>query len=349
MNDLFGDLTTEENFYPSISKEDSYGRTVYLIEHLGIKLPAWVKSKFPFGNDLDKPKSLWSPLLQTSYKTGKSFGEGDLNEFRQCIDKVLIAELKEYNERAKFWEWLGSLSEGIFNENLEIPMKDIVATEGIERFTTGFYPFDKCMPEGLYQAIVTVAANPGSGKTTMLLAAMKELAQQFEVWYFQTEIPAQMIQATLYKLQPSKWDNEGRLFCGNYSTKSILDKLKKNPNPNRIIIYDSPEIKHTALDDLIYWEQVYQDLVAIKMQSKAVFVTSQIKQNIQWSDLNIYSLSGSASKARFSDIILYVNRYHDNAQFETKKNRFGSLGNSMVKFDYRDIKIVEDEMTELFG
>ena len=349
MNDLFGDLTTEENFYPSISKEDSYGRTVYLLEHLGIKLPAWVKSKFPFGNDLDKPKSLWSPLLQTSYKTGKSFGEGDLNEFRQCIDKVLIAELKEYNERAKFWEWLGSLSEGIFDENLEIVIQDIEDVEGIERFKTGFKPFDDCVRKGFYQAIVTVAANPGSGKTTMLLAAMKELAQQFEVWYFQTEIPAQMIQATLYKLEPSKWPNECRLFCGNYSTKSILDKIKKNPNPNRVIIYDSPEIASTTLDPLIYWKQVYQDLVSIKMHSKIVFVTSQIKQGIPFPDLNMYSLSDAASKGRYSDIIIYIDKYNDNALFATKKDRFGSWGTSMVKFDYDKIKIVEDEMTELFG
>ncbi len=353
MTNLFEGLFPEEDFYPTATKEDSFGRSLYLLDVLAIKLPSWLKSKFPMGAEIDKPKSLWNPLLQSAWKVGKGYGEGSIEELQQCLDRVLIAELKEYNERNKFYNWLDSLAGGIFEENIEMSMKDIVATEGIERFRSGFYPFDRCTPEGLYQAIITVAANPGMGKTSMLLAAMKELSTQFEVWYFQTEIPPQMIQASLYKLSPADWVNEGKLFCGNYSTKGILDKIKKSPNPNRIIIYDSPEIKHTALDDLVYWEQVYQDLVAIKMLSKAVFVTSQIKQNISWQDLGIYSLSGSASKARFSDIILYVSRDNYNAYFKTGKNRFGSLGNSMVSFDYANLSIVEDASTEalneLFG
>ncbi len=32
MDDLFGDLTSEVDFYPVVSKEDSYGRTIYLID-----------------------------------------------------------------------------------------------------------------------------------------------------------------------------------------------------------------------------------------------------------------------------------------------------------------------------
>jgi len=349
MTELFSvDDTLDLDFYTVISDDNIYGRAVYLLDKFDLKLPNWLNSKFPFADELRKPKSHWSPLLQAMYKKGKVFGEGNLDELRMSLDKMINPELKDYDERKKFWNWLnGSLASGLFDSNMEIAMSAITVGQEIPKFNSGFKPFDNAIG-GFYQAIVTVAGNPGSGKTSLILAFMNEVAKSYPVWYFQTEIPSQLIQARLSQYNTSHWHKDSMLFCGNYSSKSILEKVKAKPDANRVIIYDSPEIKNSSLDDLVYWEQTYQDFVATKQLSKLVVTTSQLKQNIEWNDLGVYSLSGSASKGRFTDITLYVDRFGDMVRVKTGKNRFGALGQSVVKFDYAKLIIIQDEISELF-
>lgn len=347
LDDLGVTISDNKNVDVNFYEVDAYSRLVYLLTVLKLDLPTWLKIKLPFSNDLSKPIALWSALLKASYRKGESFGEGTVEEIKQCLDKVVSAELKTYQEKKRFWDYLNTLTTGLFTQNDECDLEDIKDGEEIEKFASGFIPFDICT-EGFYQAIVTVAGMPGAGKTSLVLSFLGALVKNYPVWYFQTEIPAPLIKTRISLVKPNNIVTGSRIFCGNYTTENILDKIEKDPNKDRIIIYDSPEIKTSGQDNVVYFEKVYQDFVAMKMKSKLVVTTSQIKQNIPWESLDEYSLSDSASKGRYSDIILYVGKLLDSTLFKTAKNRFGPTNSTMVKYDYERLVIKESYLTDLF-
>jgi len=327
--------------------DDVYSRLVFLLESMKLELPTWLKYKLPFAENLSKPRVLWSPLLSAAYRKGEIYGEGSVDEIRQCLDKVLSPELKTFDDRKKFWDYVGSLATGLFTENEEVYLEEVVGGGMIEKFNSGFAPFDQAIG-GFYQSIITVAGTPGSGKTSLILSLMGELVKNFPVWYFQTEIPAKIIYSRISQIRPKNIVPGSKIFCGNYSSESILERVKKEPDQNRIIIYDSPEVKTSGVDPIQYFEKVYQDLVSMKMESRAIIVTSQTKQGIGWEDLGVYSLSDSAAKARYTDIILYLGRILDTVLVKTGKNRFGQLGQSMTKYDYANLTLVDDKLGDMF-
>lgn len=334
------------NNQPVITDSDVFSRLVYLLESKKYELPNWLKYKLPF-NDFDKPIVLWSPVLKAAHRKGSIYGEGSLEEFKQCLDKVIQPELKTFEERSKFWSFISSMSEGLFDGNEELWLEQIDSGEKIEKFNSGFTPFDLTL-NGFYKSIVTVAGTPGSGKTSLVLSFMGNLAKKYPVWYFQTEIPKGLSKARIALIKPDQVTAGSKVFHGNYSSESILQLIEQNPDPNRIVIYDSPEIKTSAVEPIQYFEKVYQDLVSIKMKSRMVVVTSQTKQNVGWDDLGIYSLSDSAAKARYSDVIIFIGRILDTVLVKTAKNRFGQLGSAMTAYDYESLRIKEDLGSSLF-
>jgi hypothetical protein len=349
MTDLFSldDVVETErtsNFH--LADSDVFSRLVYMLKTMKVTLPSWLKYKIQFINDIEKPLVLFSPLMKSAYNKGAVYGEPNIDEFKQILHKVVVGELKGYDDHKKFFDFSNALSDGLFTENHEVWLEDIEDGKHIEKFNSGFAPFDKATG-GFYESIVTVAGEPGSGKTSVLLKFLGALSQHYECWYFQTEIPADLIKSRISLVKPSNIHPGCKVFCGNYNSEDILKRIKEQPNPNRIIIYDSPEINN-AEDEVAYFKKCYQDLVAIKMLSKMVVVTSQIKQNITWDQLGIYSLSASASKARYTDIILYVGRILDTLLVKTAKNRFGSLGAANVSFDYETLQIRQDFVDKMF-
>jgi len=348
MSDLFS-LDDLEVTTPTVSFNDSdvFSRLVYLLETMKLDLPNWLRYKIPFADQLSKPVVLWSPLLKAAYQKGSVYGEGSLDEVKQCLDKVLQAELKTFEERTKFYQYLAALADGLFDENKESWLEEIEGGQEIEKFNSGFTPFDQ-VTRGFYESIVTVGGEPGAGKTSVLLSFMGYLANKYQTWYFQTEIPEPLIKQRISLIKPKDIAKGSKIFCGNYSSSDILEKVKKDPNPDRIIIYDSPEI-NTEDDEIKYFKKVYQDLVAIKRNSKMVVVTSQIKQGLTWDQLGIYSLSGAASKARYTDILIYIGRIYDTLLIKTAKNRFGQLGNYNAKYDYETLQLQEDNLDDMFG
>jgi len=349
MNDLFSldDIELSTPTTLTLSDSDVFSRLVYMLKTMRLELPSWLKYKIQFINDIEKPLVLFSPLMRAAYNKGAVYGEPSIDEFKQVLHKVVTGELKTFEDNKKFWEYVNSLSEGLFEENEETWLEEIDGGEEIEKFNSGFDLFDKAV-NGWYQSIVTVAGTPGSAKTTLLLSLMGHLARFYPVWYYQTEIPGSLIKTRIKKIKPPTFDKGCKEFTGNYSTDSILAEIKRNPDSNRIIIYDSPEIKPSALDTLPYWEKVYQDLVSIKMNCRMVIVTSQTKQNIGWDDLGIYSLSDSAAKARYSDVILYIGRILDTVLVKTAKNRFGSLGTTSGSYDYQLMQMKSDFVDSMF-
>jgi len=344
LEELFGEV----NFYqPETKPSNALARVIYLVDQLDIKLPDWILRKLPLAENISQSKSLYSPLLTKLYQQGKSYGEGTVKELQECLDNVLHAEMKTFDERRKFTRYIESLASGLFKTNVEKRIQEVEGKD-IVKFNSGFEAFDRVIG-GFYQGAFCIAGLPGSGKTSLLLALAAAFGKTYPVWYFQTEIPAGLIESRIELLSPKTWKEDSYLHVGNYSSASILEKVKANPDPNRIIVYDSPEIKDVSIDTLDYFTATYQDLVQLKLLSKCVFVTSQVKQNISWNDLGIYSLNDSASKARYLDGIIYLSQFADTTLIKSAKNRFGPLGNGMVKFNLETMQVEQDDLSELFS
>lgn len=344
-------LSEDIDFYkPEISNDKLYPRCVYLLVSLKITLPRIFSNHIPFYEEIVKPQSLWVPMIQKEYAKGKTLGEGSIDELKLILDLIIFPELKNYEERKKFVNFLESLSSGLFHTNIEKPISKVSGKE-IEKWNSGFAPIDKALG-GFYQGVFAIAGLPGSGKTSIVLNLAANFAKNYPVWYYQTEIPSSLIESRIKLLEPEKWNKDSYFHAGNYNTTTILEKVQRSPNPNRIIIYDSPEIidMSKSSDLLYYFMKTYQDLVQIKHHSKLVIVTSQLKQNLKWEDLdNPYCLNDSASKARYLDGIIYLGSFVDNLMIKLGKNRFGSPnGSSMVKYNYETMQLEDDFVTDLF-
>lgn len=343
VDELGGNLFGDVDFY---SDSDVYGRLLYLLDTMQITLPAFIAVKIPYVGELKNSKALWSPLVAEHYKIGSKYGKGTVEEVQQLLFETVGDEFKDFDSQGRFITYLNSLVHGLFETNVEKQISEVESRE-IEKFNSGFGLIDRVVG-GFYQGIWTVAGNPGSGKTSVLLSLCSHLAKQYSIWYFQTEIPAPIIESRISLLNPQEWHKESKLHAGNYSSASILESCLKEPDHNRIVVYDSPEIKSTSLDDLQYWEQTYQELVQIKSVSRMVLVTSQIKQNLDWNDLGVYSLSGSASKARYSDGIIYLSNFAGSLMVKVAKNRFGTLGNGIGKFNFETMQVEQDNLGDLW-
>lgn len=350
-SELFGGLEGDVDFFPTkqekVKDENLYGRCIYLLDTLQLTLPRWLEAKIPYSKELGSSKALWSPLLTASYKKGKAYGKGSIDELKEVLDALLCTELETFSERKDFHTFINSLTNGLFSTNVEKKISEVEGSD-IEKFDSGFYPVDAAQG-GFYQGLFAFAGEPGSGKSSILLNLSAQLAKQYPVWYFQTEIPSHLIESRISILEPEKWHKDSYFHAGSYSSSSILQKVIKNPDPNRVIVYDSPEIMDSGKSPIEYFLQCYQELVQIKLLSRMVIVTSQIKQNVSWNDLGIYSLNDSASKARYVDGIIYLRNFNGNLMCKLGKNRFGdTMGTSMVKYNYETMQVEDDAISDLF-
>ena len=351
MSDLFSldDIESTPITTFALSDNDVFSRLVYMLKTMKVELPSWLKYKVQFINDIEKPLVLFSPLMQAAYKRGEVYGETSIEEFKRELHKVVASELKTFEDNKKFWDYVNSLSTGLFEENKETWLEEIEDGKEIEKFNSGYAPFDR-ITGGFYQGVVAVSGIPGHGKSSHLLTFMQHLARFYPIWYFQTEIPGDIIRARISKLKPTGFKPKTcKVFTGNYNTQSILKLIEQDPDPNRIIIYDSPEIMTNNAEPKAYWLKTMQDLVAIKMRSRMVCFTSQTKQGYTFEQLGEYGLSDAAEKFRYIDILIYVGRIFDRALFKTSKNRFGDLGQTSGRYDFESMTLKEDLIDEMFN
>lgn len=346
--ELEASLSVKEEVHFIVTDTQLFNRCIYLIESLKISLPNWLLTKLPFCADLPKPRALWSKMLNAAWMNGKEFGEGSVEEFKQVLDRLIFPDLKSYEERIAFWSFLETLTSGVLiEENRVYSLEEMPDGREIPKFFSGFRLVDS-VTQGLYQGLITIAGLPGSGKTSVVLGLLGELVKKFPCWYFQSEIPADMILSRINLVKPEKYVPGSKVFCGNYSVESIQELNKKEANLDRVILYDSPEIRTGLLEPLKYFDKAYQDLIQLKQACRAVIVTSQIKQGLSYGTCDQYCLSDSAMKARASDIIIIVHREGNTLLAKTVKNRFGDLYSVSLPFDFKNINVGEDPLESLY-
>lgn len=286
------------------------------------------------------------------YNEGKIMGRGNDKEFKLLLAQQLSLEVEMKRDdmpMTVFWEHMATLSEYVSGDgtalidSAEASLADVPDYTPINKWATGFEPLD-ALTGGFYQGIFMVMGLPGSGKTTLCLAimeALRKMNEASELWFYQTEIPLNLM---LYRNMPSrrrvKFLDEDRIICGMPTMQDIIERVQENPNPERIIFIDSPDVMAGGSADgrRFAIEDDYRQLVKLKNLCKAVFVPSQQKRS-DHRDPGLTSTSEAFAKAFYADGMLTVQRMGagvgewSRVRSKVVKNRFGPVDREAT-FDF---------------
>jgi len=275
------------------------------------------------------------------------------------ISQYLISELELRRDELLLDEWMdrvaevnsylrSKLSELVDNQEVSLEESAEYDDADLPKFQSGFTPLDDVLG-GFYQGIVTLMAKTGQGKTSLMLSLMEAIRENDaadEIWFFEMEIPARLM---MYRLRPArkrtKFLPADRIICGNTTSSQILARVRENPNPNRVIFVDSPDVMAGGLGEAKRFgiEAIYRDLVSVKECSKMVVVASQIKRGTR-GRLSMEDVAEAWTKVHYSDILIgatklgKVIRNLSQVRLTVSKNRFGLADQEVVfGFNYADL------------
>src|SRR6185503_13607521 len=156
------------------------------------------------------------------------------------------------------------------------------------------------------QEVITILAKPEAGKTTMSMA----IAHQWRrsdigpVCMIQTEIAASAIAMKRRQMtRPGEalWrSGVDTMVFGRRGAQQKLDWLEQNPDPDRLVIFDSiggmcgqgdsPESRNR-------FAELYDNLVQVKNSSRLVIACGHVKRGVDLVDIE--SAAGSSAIERF--------------------------------------------------
>lgn len=299
--------------------------------------------------------------LEHLYNRGASLGRGSEEEFRILLASQMLESLDLKRDELPTSDYLDltrRIAEYSSGTNLQIIETNIIDLSDdshfdsrlgeLPKWNTGFTPLD-VLTGGHYQSITMLIGRPGHGKTSIMLSLLESLVETPEVsstWFFELEIPSKLM---LYRLLPIRERVNFRkdkdiLFCGNFTIDDVLEKVRADPDPNRVILIDSPDVmaSDTGEDKRFKLEQIYLKLIQLKWLCKAVIVASWPRRRD-----NVISLESAAeawAKAWYSDVIVGINKLGSalggmtNVRLNIVKNRFGpSDQETTFQYDYADL------------
>lgn len=299
--------------------------------------------------------------IKEQYTIGKDSGKGSDEEFRLLLGQTMLAETDLRRDQVTMSTYLGQIrdiSNYVEKKNLILKIseevdlgslsEDEAEIQKIPKWDTGFTPFD-FVTGGFYQAITTLIARPGHGKTSLMISIMEEARRinaASSLWYYELEIPRTMM---MYRVAPSAarvrfLREKDRLIVGPTSIEEIEREIHACPDENRIIFIDSPDVMAGGSGDKKRFaiEEVYMGLIRLKTLSKAVFVSSWPRRN----DRTITLESGAEawSKAWYSDIIIGASKLGragmgmNSVKLNVVKNRFGRSDSEVTfRYNYADL------------
>lgn len=301
---------------------------------------------------------------------GSKYGEGSIEEFRLILSELAIHEIELRGSDFKATDYISLMGEvstyvggptkRLFETSeIDLSKIDLSAEISIPKFDTGFTPFDRLLG-GLYQSVSTIIARPGHGKTSLMLTMMGEIARTRsadQVWFYELEIPRTLME---YRINPLSrkvsFRPHDRLICGYQTIQSILSEVKDSPNPDRIIIIDSPDVIAGGAGDQKRYvlEDIYMNLISLKMLTKAVITTSWPRRKDV--SISLESVSDAWAKSLFSDIVIGLTKKGRGQQglsrleLSVVKNRFGFTDRAVsFSYNFADLSwhVSDTELSEI--
>lgn len=332
---------------------DDVSRLVFLLARHKMLVPGSVARFLPFGNELKNlhkgigelgPVEEFGPL----YEEGSKLGDGTSDEAIAITSRLVegstqldtSGRIALYHELIKWGEKHKTGTEMVYAELLleDTPGRPFE----IPKFDTGFVPLDE-ITGGFYQSLVVIMAAPGTGKTSIMLTMMEELRrnnQAESLWFFENEIPSGMMQGKIAPIlkRTEFIPEKDRIFCGPYDSDQIVELVAKDPCPDRVVFFDSPDVVFQSGGERRFdLEKAYRDMVGIKSLAKMIVVASQPRRNDR--QLTMTSVAEAWQKAWYADIMIALQR-NGLSQLLSRvvKNRFGHNMQSLYfDYDYIDL------------
>lgn len=285
------------------------------------------------------------------YQEGGSLDPGSAAEFRSLATQVIAGELdlrrdeftlSEYLDRMAILNGYLTAGDQSLVANEDIPL-DIVTDIGrLPKWESGFSPLDTILG-GCYQGILTLIAKSGSGKTSLMLSLMEAIrstSKSAELWFYETEIPSTLM---LYRMKDIRervqFTSRDRLICGDVTSDEIVRRVKSDPNPNRVIFVDSPDVMSGGSGEgkRFAIEKIYRDLVTVKEHSALVVVASQARRKDR--GITLESVAEAWVKVHYSDMVIGMTKLGrivqglSQVKLSVPKNRFG-MADQEITFGY---------------
>jgi hypothetical protein len=301
--------------------------------------------------------------LQSLYEEGRHGGPGSDREFRIILAQIISSEIDLRRDEltlTEYFKLIGTLSDYTNTEsdqlveNDEASLDKVPESTPLHKWQTGFEPFD-LITGGFYKGITMIMGRPGHGKTTLMLSMMEALritGEASSIWFYELEIPLELM---LYRNSPSrqrvKFKSDDRMICGLSSLEAVIERAQENPDPNRIIFIDSPDVMAGGIGEgrRFALEDLYRSLIRLKKHCKHVFVASQARRNDR--TLTLDSGAEAWAKAFYVDIIITVSRTGrgvgswSRVRSSVVKNRFGPPDREIVfNYNYNNLEFEVDSV-----
>lgn len=347
-----------------MTEDISLGRLVYLLVRYRVQIPRRLRPLLPGGNWLSElHKGVGSASLHgiemedlsRLYRAGKKAGPGSADEAKALIAKAIdlgirsdavepLERIRVYSTLERFMVSSEMLEEGMIQLDA---MKD-EGEEGVPKFDSGFLPIDLVL-RGCYQGILTIMGYPGTGKTSLMLTMMEEIASTesaSSVVMFQNEIPKGVMAGRVRPITERVQFREGDLIiCASWGTPEILSWVEEHPDPDRVVFFDCPDVIAEAGEGRRFaLEGIYQDLVKLKQVSKMVVTSSQPRRRDGPGSLSLTSVAEAWAKAWYTDMLVSIQvsgrgpQGRHQYRLRVHKNRFGpSDGDIVFTYDLTDL------------
>jgi len=339
-------------------------RLVYLLAANQITLPKELRRFLDGGDWLSElylglsagAQTAGAPLehLQDLYLQGQSLGKGSREEAFRIIGEAIDNALKDQEipiaEKLKVYEIISRCirQDPILEEGIVKLSSSFNGTGRVTKWDTGFTPLDMAV-QGLYQGLLVLMGKPGSGKTSLMISIIESLIKghpELSILFVQNEIPKDLMLARIGVLKGrAEFKPQDLLVCGSWSGKEILSYVQEHPDPNRVVIFDGPDVvsgQGGADNRRFVLEETYQDLIRVKQTSRLVICSSQARR--QDRILELGSVAESWAKAWYADMLIGiqpaggVGGFAQRVRLKTLKNRFGPPNGSVLfRYDYADL------------
>jgi hypothetical protein len=346
-------------------------RELHRLYYLAVDL----KPRLPDRKLLDLLPKTWGRLIQSAVDDGTGSGlasqaqlddfymkgaesgiKPTLKEFKGLLCTVIRENLREKEKElsnADATRLYGLLHRFYTYDDSKRPEKWMsfnAKAPDLVTFSSCFPPLDDIIragvknEPGVFTEIITMLGFTGTGKSVLTLAIGKEW-NHGSVWYFDPEVGEGL---TLYRLNVMETlhDPSKMVVFGDYDIDEVLQRCIDDPDPNRLLIFDSLHAicgDGDTSDSRQMYANYYKKFSKMKDYVKLIIVTTQIKRGDDGKNLhsaagsrNIENWSGALVSAHQGGIIAGPNNEpYNEVKLYGIKNRMGQKNRECdFVFDY---------------
>lgn len=306
--------------------------------------------------------------LAQLYEKGAQFGiEPTLLEFKGLMTALLREEI-EKREMSLFERMeLSAQLVAYFRQGesfiTQERLKFNTPAPPLNRFSTGFAPLDSVLGGNAVTSVVTLIASPGTGKSYLSLAIAAGWSHGSVLFYDPENGSGLMLERAQSIDVDRKPDNKEFIF-GYYNPDEILEELREDPDPGRLIIMDSLHFicgTGRTPDSGAKYEKAYTTAVAMQQHCKLVLITTQVKRGADGDSIDAGAASSCIERHSGAQIHLSKGELLPDGATEYRmfcsKNRYGPGGleikfafdyfNAICRYLVEDLKYSEEAMEQM--